>query len=142
VTSAKDMKFDKSFDTIISCSMLEHDNEWRDSISTMLKYLKKDGILILSWGGGLNQSHCLETAQDGQFHKLPARQLIIFLENRRMYIHESRYEGDLPGYELPDSRDPYFLKHEGPLLVAFKDKKYAVGDQVILPLMVEDEDIH
>ena len=58
VSYAKDTKFRKShFDTLISYSMIEHDPEWKESISHNLPFLKKDGLMFLCWGGENNAKH-------------------------------------------------------------------------------------
>ena len=68
VCLAEDMHFDNKFDVVISCSMLEHDLHWNLSVVNMIKHLKDDGILLLSWGAALNPPHCQDTAIDGKFH--------------------------------------------------------------------------
>lgn len=143
VVSAKDMRFDKQFDVIVSASMLEHDTEWQDSIKTMIYYLKDSGIMILSWGGALNVAHEPQTAKDHGFHALPAGQLIKFLTDNGLYIHEFRYQGQLPGFKLSDGTgscpgNPYITTYEVPTLVIFKKKEYAIGDPIMMELIPED----
>jgi len=82
----------QKYDTIVSASMLEHDPHWEESISNMVKMMKVDGILILTWGAGLNVEHCLEEAPDGKFHCLKAGKVLNLLERLGLYVHELRYE--------------------------------------------------
>lgn len=70
VTLAHEMKFPKQFKAVISASMLEHDPYWDKSIRQMVKYTRKDGILVLTWGAAHNLPHCLKEAPDGKFHCL------------------------------------------------------------------------
>jgi len=50
-------KYNSYFDTVISCSMLEHDPYWRKSIERMVELLGPGGTLILSYGGSYSKPH-------------------------------------------------------------------------------------
>jgi len=132
VTLAHEMSFDHKFDVVISASMLEHDRHWDKSISQMVNHLADDGVLFLSWGAALNPPHCLETADDGGFHCLPAGKVIGLLEDLGIYIHEFHYEG----LQFPNSSRPSDMGEV--CLVAFKDKAYAIGSSHIDELIPED----
>lgn len=129
VCFAHQMAFDEPFNTVASASMLEHDRHWEKSLPTMAKHMKKDGILLLSWGAALNPSHCREHADDGQFHALPARQVIKLLQDLGLYIHEFKYEHNIAGGKWGWGEV---------CLVAFNNKKFALGESIIDPLLPED----
>jgi len=141
VCFAHEMKFSNQFDTIISASMLEHDQYWKRSISTMVKNLKEDGILLLSWGAALNHEHDLEQADDGGFHPLPAGYVINLLQRLKIYVHEFRYEGNQFRKYVRKKYKSINHGHEGMgevCLVAFKDKRFAIGKRCIDRLLPED----
>lgn len=140
VSLAHEIEFDHQFDVVISASMLEHDPHWNKSISKMVEYLKEDGILLLSWGAALNPPHEHETADDCQFHSLPAYKVLELLKELGLYTHEFRYEG-LQFPELCTKRIKNTIVHSGMgevCLVAFKDQKYAVGERHIDKMVRED----
>ena len=140
---------DGFFDTVISASMLEHDPYWEKSIVNMIRMMRHDGILILTWGAALNQAHCPEAAPDGIFHALPAARVLDLMEKQNMYVHQFQYEWSL----LPANKD-VMIKQEtlyhpvtglrdlgtGEVaLVAFKDQRLAAGNQVIDNLLDLDK---
>jgi len=134
VSLAHELKLDQKFDAVISASMLEHDPYWEKSLANMLSYMKDDGIMILSWGAALNAPHCLAEAPDGHFHSLKAGSVINKLRELGMYIHEFWYEGLL----YPDPQNTYATGMGEVALLAFKDAKYARGEQTINELLPED----
>jgi SAM-dependent methyltransferase len=134
---AHNMVFDKKFDVVISCSMLEHDPNWGKSLVSMIQYLKEDGILLLSWGAALNPPHCLETATDNQFHGLPAEYVIDIVQQNGIYIHEFRYEGLLSFTTKRDYVSPGGMGEV--CLVGFKDPKHAIGDKIVDTLLPGDK---
>lgn len=126
----------ETFDTVASASMLEHDPHWEKSIKKMVEILKPDGIMMLSWGAALNPPHLPITSPDGGYHPLKAETVIRLLESLDMYIHEFQYENS-----LLDERGDFIRPNQGwgeVVLVAFKDKKYAIGEQLIDPFLDED----
>jgi SAM-dependent methyltransferase len=133
VSLAHEMSFEEPFDVVISASMLEHDRHWQRSLSSMVKHLKEDGILFLSWGGALNPTHDLDTADDGCFHSLPAGQVISHLETLGIHVHEFRYEGlQFPRECMGDGMGEVCL-------VAFRDKKFAPGESHLDGLLPGDK---
>jgi len=140
VCLAEDINFNRQFDVVVSCSMLEHDPHWDKSVQNMLNHLKESGILLLSWGAAFNPPHCEETAIDGEFHGLPAGYVINLIQQKGIYVHEFRYEG-----RLPFVKQRHCIKSKaGPgmgevCLVGFKDKKYAIGDSINDILLSEDD---
>jgi len=135
----------ETFDTVASASMLEHDPYWKKSLAKMVEVLKWNGIFIISWGSALNHPHHNDMAPDGEFHSLQAEKAIQHLEKLGMYIHEFQYERSLLEYER--ANDPEIdtrltrNKQAGigtVVLVAFKDKQYARGEQLIDPFLDED----
>ena len=132
VCLAHEMEFDQSFNTIISCSMLEHDPYWYASIVRMVRFLCDDGGLFLSWGAARCAPHEVHTAPDQQYHALPADKVIKLLNALGLYIHEFQYESAMPCRQGTD-------KGWGEVaLVAFKDKQYAMGESFIAPLLEDD----
>lgn len=129
----------KKYDTIVSASMLEHDPHWEASIKNMISMLKKDGILIMTWGAGLNIEHCLQEAPDGEFHNLKAGKVLNMLKRMSCHVHEFRYErlfADSTGVPI---RWPAGISGMGEVgLVAFRNKSHATGDRVIDDLIPED----
>jgi len=144
ISLASRMSFDQRFDAVVSASMLEHDPEWQLSLVNIVSHMKEDGILCLSWGAALNGPHCHETAIDGHFHPRPAGQVISLLEHLGLYIHFFRYEGRLRKTERDN-----LLIGDKPLserpgmgevcLIAFKNKAYAKGEEVIDELFQQDD---
>lgn len=134
----------ETFDTVLSASMLEHDPFWRNSLAKMVEVMKKDGILAISWGAALNPPHHFETAPDGKFHALKAWLALEFLWDRGLYVHEFQYErsiclasGDEEFINIHAKGNPMYGMGEV-VLVAFKDKQNAVGEQIIERLIDED----
>lgn len=145
VSLAHEVSFgSETFDMVASASMLEHDPHWIKSIAKMIDVLKKDGLMALSWGAALNGVHGFREAPDGKFHALKAGYVIDLLEAFGMYIHEFEYER-----KILLEKEPEYAGRTGlggtPLglgevvLVAFKDKKYAVGIQSIMDLLDVDK---
>lgn len=95
VSLAHEYKSDKSFDAVLSASMLEHDPFWSDSITNMVSFMKNNSILILSWGSALNTPHYYHVAPDGKFHSLKAGLVINLLQELGLNIHEFVYESTI-----------------------------------------------
>lgn len=93
VSFAHDLKLETQFDVVISASMLEHDRHWEKSLRSMVRFLKEDGILLLSWGAAANKAHDHDTADDGCFHSLAAGRVLQLLPEIGIRVHEFRYEG-------------------------------------------------
>jgi len=133
------------FDMVVSSSMLEHDPYWEKSLTKMVEVLKKNGLFIVTWGAARNLAHFLETAPDGKHHALKGELVFRLLEELGMYIHEFQYErticlesGDEGFIKLKNARKDKFYGMSNLVLVAFKDKSYAVGERHIDPLIDED----
>jgi len=136
VCFAHEMDFAEPFRTIISASMLEHDPHWYKSLCNMVKHMTDDGIMILSWGSALCQSHAPDHAPDHKFHALPACNVITCLREQELLVYEFIYE------------KIHFGGDEGLVgLVAFKQAKSAEGrvngDDYPLfdPLIKEDTEV-
>lgn len=139
VCFAHEIDFPDKFDTIISASMLEHDRYWHKSIRNMIKHMKDDGILLLSWGAAFNHPHELETADDGHFHSLPAGYVIDLLNGLKMYVHEFRYEGrQFRKYVRRKTKHKRAGMGEV-CLVAFKSKQHRIGERYLDKLLPEDK---
>jgi len=54
---AKNYQCLEGLDTIVSASMLEHDEDWLDSLLNMYKQLKKGGLMVVSAAGPGFQEH-------------------------------------------------------------------------------------
>ena len=133
VSLAHEYRHPNKIDTVVSASMLEHDPYWPLSLKNMINHMTDQAILILTWGAATNAPHCKKEAPDGEFHSLKAETVYKFLKLESLYIHEFRYEGNLP-YFRKDIGDGF-----GEVgIVAFKDKNHASGDPVIDPFMEED----
>ena len=116
VSFAHEMALEE-FDCVISASMLEHDPYWMKSLSKMVQHLKKDGILLLSWGAALNLPHEFHTAVDGEFHPLPAKRVLDLLMVLGIHVQEFHYEGNL----FPELIAPPLLGNGEVVLVGFLD---------------------
>lgn len=126
----------ETFDAVASASMLEHDIYWEKSLGKMVEILKPDGILMLSWGAALNPPHMPRGSPDGGYYARKAEQVIQLLRQLGMYIHEFQYERSLLIAKKDHIREGQGLGEV--VLVAFKDKDYAVGEQLIDPFLNED----
>jgi len=136
----------ETFDTVLSASMLEHDPYWEISLIKMAEVMKRDGILIVTWGAARNPAHHYEVAPDGKFHALKAGLVLRALNDIGLYIHQFQYERTIC---LANNDEEFIVSHgvrENPMygkgevvLVAFKDKQNAVGEQIIEPLIDEDK---
>lgn len=128
--------YDGQFNTVASSSMLEHDPYWGKSIFKMVKMMREDGILLLSWGSQKNPSHCLDHADDGCFHALASGKVLWALNDLGIYVHESSYETrfgkDRTEWVSPNGEGESYI-------VGFKDQKYAIGERYIEPLQPEDD---
>jgi hypothetical protein len=125
---------DIKFDTIISASMMEHDPFYKESITNMIRLLSERGGLFLSWGAAREGAHEVHSAPDNQFHALPVGKVFTLLESLGMYIHTFKYEANIPGAE--HCSPPGSLGEV--VLIAFKDKNCAKGEQEIDELVPED----
>jgi len=57
VCRAKDFTAVHEIDTVVSASMLEHDEDWLESLLNMYKQLKKGGLMVVSAAGPGFQEH-------------------------------------------------------------------------------------
>jgi SAM-dependent methyltransferase len=125
VSRAAEMKFRWGFDVVVSSSMLEHDPAWRASLDRMFELVLPRGILLLSWGTTGCPPHSFESAEDGGFHPIAARTMLAFLARRSFFVHDFRYEGDLPG--AGEGQDEWGFA----ALAAFHDPAVAPGPPTI-----------
>ena len=134
-----------TFDAVISASMLEHDPHWEKSITNMVKFVKDDGILMLTWGSANNPIHNCETACDGGFHPLPVYKVFNLLESLGFYIHEFCYDDIRWAEGLGKEFDPDGVgagADASACLVAVKDKSLLehqdYGERIIEEWDLED----
>ena len=93
VVEAKNTVFARDyFDTLISMSMVEHDPDWRESLSHNFPWLRKGGLFVLCWGGEGNCRHAPEpwapvplAEMTAFLQEMPLRDLDIFFEGDRYY---------------------------------------------------------
>jgi SAM-dependent methyltransferase len=131
VSLAHEFKPPHKFDAIVSSSMLEHDPYWELSLDNMINCMKDDGIMILAWQAARSVPHGKRYAVDKKYHALKAGLVMSKLQSLGMYIHEFHYECNL---------FPKYNPGQGPVvLVAFKDKKYAIGDKKIEAFIQADK---
>lgn len=50
----------RQFDVLLSSSQIEHDADWRDSLTHNLQWLNSGGLFLLSWGAEGNLHHAPE----------------------------------------------------------------------------------
>ncbi len=86
-----------AFDVILSTSMLEHDPNWRESLSHNLQWLRPGGLLFLSWGAEGNLHHLPEP-----WASVPGADVQQWAKDAGIEVVEStwecdRYTGDCPG---------------------------------------------
>jgi len=137
VALAHEIRFEKKFKTLISCSMLEHDPYWEKSLLNMIDLLAEDGGLFLSWGGMNCPPHFLETAPDGKFHALKASLVFDYLTNKGLYVHEFGREDSFMKYMRLwdiDSRVAISCFN----LIGFKNKNYPKTEQLFFRANEDD----
>lgn len=139
VSLAHDAPFaPETFDVVASASMLEHDPYWQRSLAKMVSVLKPDGLIALSWGGGRNSPHNLDTAPDGLFHSLKAGLVLRELATLGVVVHFFQYER-AEGYEAKRLDEPGALYFVGEVtLIGFKDIAQANGRPWIDPVQEWD----
>jgi len=93
VSLAHEVDFDDLADVILSASMLEHDPYWELSLSNMVRLLRPDGLMAISWGAALNPLHCEDHSPDGRFLPLKAQYVVNHLSRNGINIIEFLYEG-------------------------------------------------
>lgn len=127
----------QQFDIVISASMLEHDHTWQQTLDVMIDSLKPHGLLLLSWGGALNDPHEQHAME---FHPLKAGAVLDYLQFKGIYVHEFHYEANLPSFVAAEAQ-PLRAKGFGEVvLVGFKDEADAVdlGPRSVDELLAED----
>lgn len=85
------------FDIVLCTSMLEHDPGWRESLTWNLAWLRRGGLLFLSWGAEGNTHH-----EPEPWKPVPVADVEAWIENRGLVLVESlwerdRYTADCPG---------------------------------------------
>ncbi len=126
VCLAHEMAFDRTFDVIVSASMLEHDPYWQRSLTRMVELLSPHGLLLVSWGAARNNPHHWELAPDGGFHALPAGKALALLRDLGLHVDRFEYETAYGG-------------GDGEVAVAaFRDAHDAPGAPVLMDLLPED----
>jgi hypothetical protein len=118
--------------------MLEHDHSWRETLDVAIESLKPHGLLLLSWGGALNDPHEQHAMA---FCALKADAVLDYLAFKGIYVHEFHYEANLPTFVPFEART---LKAKGfgeVVLVGFKNEADAVdlGPRSVDDLLPEDK---
>lgn len=129
---------DKTFDTVVSASMLEHDPYWEASLMTMARLMKDDGVLIISWGAAQNCPHEGHSAPDGKFHARPVIQVLQTLRHAGLHIHEFQYEKSI----LAEAGSDLAARsgHGETVLMAFRSRDCAAGEPLMDELLPEDKE--
>lgn len=91
IVAAKDFVGDREFDVIVSFSVLEHDFEWRKSLTNILKYLKLNGMLFMCWGAEGNIKH------NEPWASVPHNEVIGYLSGLEFKIIDNFFEEDRYG---------------------------------------------
>jgi SAM-dependent methyltransferase len=98
VVAAKDTVFTpEQFDTVISFSMVEHDPDWRESISHNMQWLKKGGLFAMCWGGEGNKRHDPEPWAFVPLADMKAFIETLPLENVNIFYEGDRFFADCDG---------------------------------------------
>jgi SAM-dependent methyltransferase len=86
----------ESFDCLLCTSVLEHAPNWRGVLSNNLKWLKRGGKLLLSWGAEGNKHHAPEP-----WAPVPVgdviEHIIVHVEILEAYWERTRFTGDCAG---------------------------------------------
>jgi ubiquinone/menaquinone biosynthesis C-methylase UbiE len=48
---------DEMFDVVISCESLEHDMYWKETLATMLRVVRKNGLIVITCATGARPEH-------------------------------------------------------------------------------------
>ncbi len=161
-----ELRYMGCFGAVISSSMLEHDPHWEKTIPNMVRMLRNDGVLILSWGAAGNPRHCAPSCPDyaeakakgehmGLHHALPAGKVLKLLDDLGCAIQEFRYQDKIPfnkhcweqllmpskgaAARVVKQRKLPFTAINVACLVAFKHVEYLTCPQYKHVLKPEDE---
>lgn len=94
VVAAKDFVPDAPFDVVISLSMLEHDTEWRASLTASRSFLSDTGMLFLAFGAEGNAPHVEDLMP---FVEVRAADVCVWIESSGYEIIESFWEEEKYG---------------------------------------------
>lgn len=91
VVAAKDTVFEPDhFDVLITMSMIEHDPDWRESLTHNMQWLRSGGLFVMCWGAEGNPRHppepwALVPVEDMRQHltTLPLDDVDMFFEGDR-----------------------------------------------------------
>lgn len=91
VIHAKDFDTAVAVDTVISFSVLEHDNEWKLSLEKTTDSLKNGGVLFMCWGAEGNIKH------NGPWALVPHKEVLDYLSKLEFEILDNFFEEDRYG---------------------------------------------
>lgn len=99
VSDAKETNFKgMKFQTLISLSMLEHDPDWRESISHNLRWVIRNGLIILSWGAEGNEPHMEDELP---FAEVSHQDMLDLLTDHNCEILDNFWEEERYGKNCP-----------------------------------------
>ena len=93
VVAAKNTSFTPEyFDTLISFSMVEHDPDWKESLSHNMQWLRPGGLFVMCYGGEGNTIHpplpwapVPSVEMDAHIATLPLENVDSFYEGDRFF---------------------------------------------------------
>lgn len=98
VVAAKNTKFlPNYFDTLLTFSMVEHDPDWRESLSHNMQWLKPGGLFAMCWGGEGNGRHLPEPWALVPRAEMEAHIATLPLENVDVFFEGDRFNPDCAG---------------------------------------------
>ena len=85
---------DAQIDTVISASMLEHDPYWDRSLAKMVKILKPDGSMFVTWAAGSSGPHRLKADPSGNngYYPLKVGDVLRLLGDLGVGVQSFEYE--------------------------------------------------
>jgi SAM-dependent methyltransferase len=98
VCAAKDIPYENEFGVVVCLSMLEHDPEWRESLSGSIRALRNEGLLFLAFGAEGNPEHCEEAGIP--FVRVLHADVLSHLRDCGYQILESFWEEDRYGLDV------------------------------------------
>ena len=92
VVAAKNTLFTPDqFDTLISFSMVEHDPDWRESLSHNMQWLKSGGLFAMCWGAENNIPHAPFPWALVPFNEMEEFVYTLPLDNIDIFVEAHRY---------------------------------------------------
>lgn len=100
----------RSYDVVVSASMLEHAHTPLEALTSMIRVLQcrggdhpTSGTLLMTFGGLGSSWHSLKSAIDGQYHPVETIDVLAHLSALKMkVVHFSRQEDMFPGEAQPN----------------------------------------